>query len=160
MLRKFRSMSFARLPVSGVYTILCRKRSLFEDCSGKQMQRVHAKGVCSEIIGAENSYSGLSILNHWIRALLVAAMLTLGLTARSAPDPAKDYIMSIHIALGFFVLLFVVWRTVVRLHEGFPGHPDADAVTRICDGASGICRHRDSLRHSVSRCETTTPWLW
>jgi len=33
-------------------------------------------------------YSGISILNHWITALLVVAMLTLGLTARNAPDPA------------------------------------------------------------------------
>ncbi|MFN2328335.1 MAG: cytochrome b/b6 domain-containing protein [Chromatocurvus sp.] len=79
----------------------------------------------------KKSYSGLSILNHWITALLVVAMLTLGLSARNAPDPAEDYIMSIHIALGFFVLLFVFWRTAVRLREGFPGHPDADAVTRI-----------------------------
>ncbi len=79
----------------------------------------------------KKSYSGLSILNHWITALLVVAMLTLGLSARSAPDPAEDYIMSIHIALGFFVLLFVFWRTAVRLFEGFPVHPDADAVTRI-----------------------------
>ncbi|MDZ7782322.1 MAG: hypothetical protein U5K56_05025 [Halioglobus sp.] len=65
-------------------------------------------------------YSGLSVLNHWITAVLVTAMLTLGLTARDAPEPAEDYIMSIHIALGFFVLLFVVWRTGVRLLEGFP----------------------------------------
>lgn len=75
-------------------------------------------------------YSGISILNHWITALLVTAMLTLGLTARDAPDPAEDYIMSIHIALGFFVLLFIVWRTIVRLREGFPDNADADALTR------------------------------
>ena len=76
-------------------------------------------------------YSGLSVLNHWITALLVAAMLTLGLTARGAPDAVEDYVMRIHFALGFFVLLFVAWRTAVRLYEGFPAHPDADAVTRI-----------------------------
>lgn len=76
-------------------------------------------------------YSGVSTLNHWITALLVAAMLTLGLSARYAPDAAEDYIMSIHIALGFFVLLFVVWRTAVRLREGFPDNADADALTRI-----------------------------
>jgi len=76
-------------------------------------------------------YSGISILNHWITALLVVAMLTLGLSAREAPDPAEDYIMSIHIALGFFVLLFVAWRTIVRLREGFPDNADADALTRI-----------------------------
>jgi len=76
-------------------------------------------------------YSGMSILNHWITALLVTAMLTLGLTARDAPDAAEDYIMFIHVALGFFVLLFVAWRTVVRLREGFPDNAHADALTRI-----------------------------
>src|SRR6056297_1427137 len=76
-------------------------------------------------------YSGISILNHWITALLVVAMLTLGLTARNAPDPAEDYIMSIHIGLGFFVLLFVAWRTAVRLREGFPENAGAGALTRI-----------------------------
>jgi len=75
-------------------------------------------------------YSGISILNHWLTALFVVAMLTLGFSARSALDPAEDYIMSIHIALGFFVLLFVVWRTAVRLAEGFPDHAEADALTR------------------------------
>ena len=79
-------------------------------------------------------YSGVSILNHWITALLVAGMLTLGLTARSAPEPAEDYIMSIHIALGFFVLLFIAWRTAWRLREGFPEQAHVDAFTRIGAG--------------------------
>lgn len=65
-------------------------------------------------------YSGLSTLNHWITAILAILMWTLGLAAGEAPEAAEDYIMSIHIALGFFVLLFVIWRIGFRLYEGFP----------------------------------------
>ena len=72
----------------------------------------------------EESYSGLSVLNHWLTALLVIAMLTLGLAAGEAPDAAEDYIMSIHIGLGFFVLWFVLWRSAWRVFEGF-STPDA-----------------------------------
>ena len=75
-------------------------------------------------LGHEDSYSGLSVLNHWLTALLVVAMLTLGLAAGEAPDAAEDYIMSIHIGLGFFVLWFVLWRSAWRLFEGF-STPDA-----------------------------------
>ena len=69
-------------------------------------------------------YSGLSVLNHWIAAIGVFVMLTLGLVAGEAPGAAEDYIMSIHIGLGFFVLCFVLWRTGWRLFEGF-STPDA-----------------------------------
>jgi len=66
-------------------------------------------------------YSGVSIINHWITALLVIAMLVLGWTAGSAPtEVTEDYVMVIHISLGFFVFLFVLWRTAYRLYEGFP----------------------------------------
>lgn len=75
-------------------------------------------------------YSGLSVLNHWLTALLVIAMLTLGLAAGEAPDAAEDYIMELHIALGFFLLLFVVWRVAFRLYEGFPDHPEASPLVR------------------------------
>lgn len=65
-------------------------------------------------------YSGISMLNHWLTALAVVAMWTLGLAAGDAPEAAEDYIIGIHIALGFFVLWFVLWRTGWRLVEGFP----------------------------------------
>lgn len=79
----------------------------------------------------EERYSGLSVVNHWLTAVLVIAMLTLGLAAGEAPDAAEDYIMSVHIGLGFFVLLFVIWRTGYRIAEGFPSRPDADALERV-----------------------------
>lgn len=76
-------------------------------------------------------YSGLSILNHWIAALLIVVMLTLGLAAGGADsDAAEHYIMDLHIGLGFFVMLFVLWRVAWRLYEGFPPDSEADALTR------------------------------
>ncbi|WP_404367459.1 cytochrome b/b6 domain-containing protein [Marinobacter sp.] len=67
------------------------------------------------------SYSGISTLNHWITALLVIAMLVLGFVAAYAPsENTGDYILGVHVALGFFVFWFILWRMVWRLHEGFP----------------------------------------
>lgn len=66
-------------------------------------------------------YSGLSRANHWVTVLLVVAMLALGLTASEAPnETAEEYILGIHVSLGFFAFLFVVWRVAYRLYEGFP----------------------------------------
>ena len=68
-----------------------------------------------------NRYSGISTINHWVTAFLVIAMLVLGFAASATSvDTIEEYIMSIHIALGFFVLIFVIWRVLFRLYEGFP----------------------------------------
>ncbi|MAN51136.1 MULTISPECIES: cytochrome b [unclassified Marinimicrobium] len=66
------------------------------------------------------SYSAISVINHWITVLLVMAMLILGLLASAAPDSAEDFIMSVHVSLGFFVFWFVLWRAAYRVHQGFP----------------------------------------
>jgi len=60
-------------------------------------------------------YNGVATLNHWVTALLVTAMWVLGRAASEAPDAAEDYIIGIHIALGFFVLWFVLWRIGYRV---------------------------------------------
>lgn len=66
-------------------------------------------------------YSGLSTTNHWITVILVVSMLVLGLVASEAPnDTVEDYVIGIHISLGFFAFLFIVWRVAYRLYEGFP----------------------------------------
>lgn len=80
------------------------------------------------------AYSGISTLNHWLTALAVVAMWTLGLAAGGAPDAAEDYIMGIHIALGFFVLWFVLWRTGWRLAKGFPHAATESRMQRIAAG--------------------------
>lgn len=66
-------------------------------------------------------YSGLSATNHWITVILVVSMLVLGLAASEAPnDTTEDYVIGIHISLGFFAFLFIMWRVAYRLYEGFP----------------------------------------
>lgn len=78
-----------------------------------------------------NRYSGISTINHWITALLVVSMLVLGLTAGAAPqERIEDYVLGVHIGLGFFVLVFVAWRVVFRLYEGFPANIGTSAAQR------------------------------
>lgn len=68
-----------------------------------------------------NRYSAISTINHWVTALLVLVMLALGLAAGAAPsETIEDYVLGVHISLGFFVLVFVIWRVGFRLYEGFP----------------------------------------
>lgn len=79
----------------------------------------------------QRRYSSLSKINHWITALLFVAMLVLGYAAAAAPsDAVEDYVMGIHISLGFFVLLFVTWRVLFRLYEGFPENVGKSALER------------------------------
>ncbi|MES1942684.1 cytochrome B561 [Salinisphaera sp. PC39] len=80
-------------------------------------------------------YSGLSTINHWVTAVLVLAMLLLGFMAAAAPnDDVEHYVMGIHVGLGFFVFLFVLWRTAVRLVEGFPPAEGDSAAQRFLAG--------------------------
>lgn len=76
-------------------------------------------------------YSGLSAINHWIAVLFVIAMLVLGLVATEAPtDIAEDYILDVHISLGFFAFLFIFWRVAFRLYQGFPPPLEDSAMER------------------------------
>lgn len=66
-------------------------------------------------------YSGISTLNHWITAILVIVMFVLGIVGGHAPGKnSAEYVMGIHIALGFFAFWFILWRVVYRFYEGFP----------------------------------------
>ncbi len=66
-------------------------------------------------------YTGLGIINHWITALLVTAMLALGLAGGAAPtEDIEHYVIGVHISLGFFTFLFVLWRIGYRVRQGFP----------------------------------------
>lgn len=65
-------------------------------------------------------YSPVSVIGHWITALAVAAMLTLGWAAALAPDEVtEDYIIGFHTSLGFFIVFVVAARVAIRLYEGF-----------------------------------------
>lgn len=69
----------------------------------------------------QHRYSAISTINHWVTAILVVVMLALGYTVAAAPSEIiEDYVLGIHISLGFFVFFFVIWRVIFRLYEGFP----------------------------------------
>ena len=58
-------------------------------------------------------------------------MLGLGYAVAAAPSEAiEGYVLSIHVSLGFFVLLFVAWRVLLRLYEGFPENIGMSALER------------------------------
>lgn len=79
----------------------------------------------------QERYSATGTINHWVTALLVVVMLALGFAAAGAPSEAiEHYIMEIHIGLGFFVLIFIVWRVLFRLYEGFPETAGETGVER------------------------------
>ena len=79
----------------------------------------------------ESRYSGISTINHWVTALLVTAMLVLGWTAAGATnEETEHYIMSAHIGLGFFALIFIIWRTAFRLMQGFPENQERTQLER------------------------------
>ena len=79
----------------------------------------------------ENRYSALSTINHWVTALLVVVMITLGYLMSAAPsDAVEDYVLDVHTSIGFFVFLFVVWRVSFRLYQGFPKNIGKTAAER------------------------------
>lgn len=78
-----------------------------------------------------DSYSGISVINHWITALLVVTMLVLGLLAGNAQnETTESFILNVHIALGLLVLLFIIWRIAFRIYEGFPESPGKNPFER------------------------------
>lgn len=81
---------------------------------------------------ASRRYSGISTINHWLTALLVVVMLVLGYAGGHAPnDHAEHYVMGLHVSIGFFAFLFVLWRVGFRLWEGFPESAGRTAFERI-----------------------------
>ncbi|MDZ7828686.1 MAG: cytochrome b/b6 domain-containing protein [Halofilum sp. (in: g-proteobacteria)] len=79
----------------------------------------------------EQRYSSISTINHWVTALLVVVMLALGYAVAAAPsEVVEEYVLGVHISLGFFVLLFVAWRVIFRLYEGFPENIGTSALER------------------------------
>ena len=79
----------------------------------------------------QHRYSAIATINHWVTALVVVVMLTLGFTVAAAPsETIEDYVLGIHISLGFFVFLFVAWRVIFRLYEGFPENVGKTALER------------------------------
>lgn len=69
----------------------------------------------------ENSYGGVSKLNHWLIGLLIIGMLASGLIIEDMPKgPEKFALLGLHKSFGFTVLVLASWRILWRLRMGFP----------------------------------------
>ncbi|MFL6710173.1 MAG: cytochrome b [Massilia sp.] len=63
-----------------------------------------------------STYGAMSRLNHWVGALLVLAMLGIGLVFPDLPPGAeKVFLRTLHVALGTILLPLLLWRLVWRM---------------------------------------------
>ncbi len=69
----------------------------------------------------DNHYSPLARTTHWLSALAIVVILTLGYMMLFAEERAvKQFTEAAHIGVGFFVFWIVLWRVIYRLQQGFP----------------------------------------
>lgn len=67
------------------------------------------------------SFGYISVVNHWLIAVLVITMLILGLSLEFADlGSQKRNVLSLHKSLGALVLIFGTWRVLWRTFHGFP----------------------------------------
>ena len=70
---------------------------------------------------SKQGYGEISLLNHWIVAILISALLVLGLVYDGLPkSDAVDQVIFWHASLGLLAIPFVVWRIIWRIQSGFP----------------------------------------
>lgn len=68
------------------------------------------------------AYDVVSRINHWIMALAMIGMLSVGLFVANVeiPKETRGFLIGIHKAAGVLVLLYGAWRVAWRLGQGFP----------------------------------------
>ncbi|WP_321782734.1 cytochrome b [Paraburkholderia sp. J94] len=69
-------------------------------------------------------FSGLARLIHWSMAVLIIAMLFVGVGMVSTVSRLHETLIALHRPLGIALLLLVIVRVAVRLTRGAPGLPD------------------------------------
>jgi len=70
------------------------------------------------------TYSGSQRVLHWLMAIMVLAMLFIGVSMVSTLNPRFLTLISIHKPLGISILALAVLRLVVRWRLGAPPLPD------------------------------------
>jgi len=87
------------------------------------LQRKPGKGDTADMTDAQTgTYGAISRLNHWIVALGVLGMVAVGfyLEFGGLSREERGPIMALHKATGTVLLLFIAWRVVWRIRQGFP----------------------------------------
>jgi cytochrome b561 len=70
-----------------------------------------------------NSFSGMQRVLHWLMAIMVLAMLFIGVSMLSTLEPRFLTLIAIHRPLGIAILVLAVIRLGVRLRRGGPPLP-------------------------------------
>lgn len=69
-----------------------------------------------KLTDAESRYGLVSVLNHWLAAVMVILMLTIGLYFHDMPKGEQlDYWKGLHVSLGIVFFLFLAFRVLWRL---------------------------------------------
>ena len=71
-----------------------------------------------------DGFSGIQRALHWLMAIMVLAMLFIGVSMVSTLTPRFLILISIHKPLGIAILALAVLRLGVRLRLGAPPLPD------------------------------------
>ena len=68
-----------------------------------------------------NSYGSVSRFNHWLGAVIVIALLAIGLYMDDLPrGDARRFWRQLHVAIGVFAALFLLWRVYWRVRSTSP----------------------------------------
>ncbi|MCO5401744.1 cytochrome b [Ralstonia soli] len=72
--------------------------------------------------GTARSYSGLQIALHWVSALLLVSLVSLGyyMTSLAKGAPGKAALVNLHKSLGLTAALVIAWRVIVRTRQPAP----------------------------------------
>lgn len=66
-------------------------------------------------------FGAISIVNHWVIAVLIIGMLVFGLYIDSlGRGPQQLALLQTHKAIGVIVLVLAAWRVLWRIVQGFP----------------------------------------
>lgn len=72
--------------------------------------------------GVTGTYTRTQIVLHWVSALLLFSLFSLGYYMTGLPKgaPGKGLWVNLHKSLGLTAALVIAWRVVVRLHRPMP----------------------------------------
>jgi cytochrome b561 len=73
----------------------------------------------------QERFSAVSRLLHWLMALMILAMLFIGVGMAASVSPRYDLLVSIHRPLGIAILVLVVIRILNRLISPPPALPES-----------------------------------
>jgi cytochrome b561 len=73
------------------------------------------------LLDTTNGYGWISILLHWLAALVVMTMWVIGSMSQAADDSAYPDLVRLHTSLGLTAYVLLLGRIVWRLWRGHPG---------------------------------------